>query len=69
MNACRKGEQCPGSFLDAMPITEAVNLYAVALRTGRLLKYDASNMKIANVPDANNYLSRDYRAGWNPDSI
>jgi hypothetical protein len=52
-----------------MPITEAVNLYAVALRTGRMLKYDGSNMKITNIPEANKYLSREYRSGWNPESI
>ena len=33
--------QSPGSFLNAGPISEAVNLYAVALRTGRKLLYDA----------------------------
>jgi len=69
LDACRSGKQCPGSFTEAFPITEAVNLYAVALRAGRLLKYDGSAMKITNVPDANKYLSREYRAGWNPDSI
>lgn len=69
LDGCRSGKQCPGSFTEAMPITEAVNLYAVALRAGHLLKYDASQMKITNLPDANKYLSRDYRAGWNPESI
>jgi len=69
LDACRNGKQCPGSFTEAFPITEAVNLYAVALRAGRLLKYDGSDMKITNVPDANKYLSREYRAGWNPETI
>ncbi|MCX6237469.1 MAG: hypothetical protein NTY07_07935 [Bacteroidia bacterium] len=69
LDACRNGKQCPGSFIEAMPITEAVNLYAVALRVGRLLKYDGSKMLITNVPDANKYLSRGYRSGWSPESI
>jgi len=69
LDACRNGKQCPGSFTEAFPITEAVNLYAVALRAGRLLKYDGTNMKITNVPDANKYFSREYRAGWNPSTI
>ena len=69
LDACRNGKQCPGSFTEAFPITEAVNLYAVALRAGQLLKYDATNMKITNVPEANKYFSREYRTGWNPDSI
>jgi hypothetical protein len=67
--ATRGGAQSPGSFLNAGPITEAVNLYAVALRTGRKLLYDAHNRKITNVPEANKYLSREYRKGWDPRSL
>jgi len=62
------GAPSPGSFLNAWPVSEAVNLYAVALRTGRKLQYDAESMKIANMPDANKYLSREYRRGWEPES-
>jgi hypothetical protein len=67
--ACKGGTQSPGSFLDAGGISEAVNLYAVALRTRRRLYYDAANRKITNVAEANKYLSREYRKGWSPDSI
>jgi hypothetical protein len=69
LDALKTGKQCPGSFIDAWPITEAVNLYAVALRSGRTLKYDAANRKITNVAEANNYLSRQYRKGWEPGMI
>lgn len=69
LDALRSGKQCPGSFTEAMPITEAVNLYAVALRAGHLLKYDGSSMKITNHPQDNKFLSREYRDGWNPNSI
>ena len=69
LDACRNGKQCEGNFTQAMPITEAVNLYAVSLRAGRLLKYDASKMEITNVPEANEYLRRSYRNGWNPQTI
>jgi predicted dehydrogenase len=62
--ACRGGQQSPGSFLNAGPISEAANLYAVALRTGRRLLYDGASRKITNVADANKYLSRSYRKGW-----
>lgn len=64
MEAVRAGKQCPGSFTEAGDITEAVNLYAVALRSGRMLKYDASTRLITNHPEANKYLSREYRKGW-----
>ncbi|MBI3211031.1 MAG: Gfo/Idh/MocA family oxidoreductase, partial [Candidatus Solibacter usitatus] len=67
--ACKGGKQSAGNFLNAWPISEAVNLYAVALRTGRKLQYDAASMTITNVPEANKYLTREYRKGWNPGSI
>jgi hypothetical protein len=69
VEACKTGKQYPGNFSEAEHITEAINLYAVALRTNKLLKYDAANMKIANVDDANKYLSRTYRQGWEPASV
>ena len=55
--------------MNAGPISEAVNLYAIALRTGRKLLYDSVNRKITNVPEANKYLSREYRKGWEPQSL
>jgi hypothetical protein len=69
VEAIKSGKQYPGNFVEAEHITEAVNLYAVALRTGKLLKYDAANLKITNLPEANKYLSREYRPGWDPASI
>ena len=69
IDACKSGKQYPGSFPEAEHITEAINLYAAALRSGRLLKYDAANLTITNVPEANKYLSREYRTGWDPASI
>ena len=64
VEAVKTGKQYPGNFMEAGPITEAINLYAVALRTNKLLKYDAANRKITNVEEANQYLKREYRKGW-----
>jgi hypothetical protein len=64
VEACRGGAQSPGNFAGAWPISEAVNLYAIALRTGKRLLYDASARKITNVSDANRYLAREYRKGF-----
>ncbi len=69
VQACKAGKQYPGSFSDAGYITEAVNLYAAALRANKLLKYDAASGKITNVESANKYLQRDYRPGWQLGSI
>jgi hypothetical protein len=68
-DACKSGKQYPGNFNEAEYITEAVNLYALALRTRRMLKYDSTSVKITNYPEANAWLSRNYRKGWDLDSI
>jgi hypothetical protein len=64
--AVRGGAQPPSSFLNAGPISEAVNLYAVALRTGKKLLYDGQSQKVTNVAEADQYLTREYRKGWDP---
>ena len=69
IDACLTGKQCPGSIRDAWPLTQAINLYAVALRTGKTLYYDGALMKITNISEANKYLGREYRKGWDPSSI
>ncbi|HEY4154216.1 MAG TPA: Gfo/Idh/MocA family oxidoreductase [Puia sp.] len=69
IDACKSGKQYPGSFAEADHIMEAINLYAVALRSGHLLKYDAAARQISNFPEANKYLSREYRTGWDPATI
>ncbi|MBL7871945.1 MAG: Gfo/Idh/MocA family oxidoreductase [Cyclobacteriaceae bacterium] len=69
IEGCLTGKQCAGSLRDAWPITEVINLYAVALRTGKTLFYDSEKMEITNDADANKYLTREYRKGWDPSSI
>ena len=64
VEACRSGKTSGGDFSYAGPISEAFNLGAIALRTGKRLDWDAANMKITNVPGANKYLYREYRQGW-----
>jgi hypothetical protein len=64
IDAFQNKKQSPGSFLLAGPVSETINLGAIALRTGKKLLYDASKMEITNVPDANKYLKREYRKGW-----
>jgi len=65
----RKSQQIAGSFRQAWPITEAVNLYAAALRANHLLYYDAERMKVTNDEKADSYLDRHYRAGWELEDI
>ena len=62
--AFQGGPQSPGSFLNAGPISDAVNLGTIALRTGNKVLFDSSNMRITNVTEANKYMYREYRKGW-----
>jgi len=42
-----------------------VLLGALALRTGKVLKWDAAGMKVANnVPEAQPLIDGSYRKGW-----
>jgi hypothetical protein len=64
INAFKNNTQSPGSFLYAGPVTETILLGAVSLRAGKRVEYDPVNMKITNSPEANKYLVREYRKGW-----
>jgi predicted dehydrogenase len=56
----------------AAQLTETMLLGVVALRTGQArsqligakLLYDGPNMTVTNLPEANQFLTREYRAGW-----
>lgn len=64
IEAFKNKTQSPGSFLYAGPVTETILLGGVALRTGKKVEYDSANMKITNIPEANKFLVREYRKGW-----
>jgi hypothetical protein len=64
ITAFRDKKQSPGSFTLAGPVTETILLGAVALRARKRVEYDTLNMKITNVPEANKFLTREYRQGW-----
>jgi predicted dehydrogenase len=53
---------CPFEY--AAQLTEVMLLGVVSLRSGKKLLYDGPNMHVTNVPEANQYFSRQYRTGW-----
>lgn len=59
-----QGQPSPGSFLHAEIASETINLGAVALRAGTRVDFDSAALRITNNPDANRFLTRDYRPGW-----
>ena len=64
LDSFKNNTQSPGSFLYAGPVTETILLGGVSLRAGEKVDFDAQNMKITNIPEANKFLFREYRKGW-----
>jgi predicted dehydrogenase len=64
VQACKGGKPACSNFDYAGPLTEVVLLGNLALRTGKGLDWDGRNMRVTNVPEANQYVRREYRAGW-----
>jgi len=72
IQACKGGKPAGSNFPDhAGPLAEAVLLGNVALRpelkekmNRTKLLWDGPNLKITNVPEANEFLHREYRQGW-----
>ncbi len=65
ITAFKGGPASYGDFRRAGPISDAVNLAAISLRLGgRRLLWDAAQAKITNSPEANRFLTREYRPGW-----
>jgi len=65
-DACKGKGAASSPFAYAAPLTEVMLLGLVALRTGqgRKILYDGEAMRVTNAPEANAYLTREYRAGW-----
>ena len=64
VKACKGGPQSLGNFLNAVAVTETLNLGAVALRAGGKIVYDPATGRITNNEAANKLLTREYRRGW-----
>lgn len=65
VDACLGNAKTESHFAQTGPMTEAILLGTVAIRVpGQLLEWDSKHMKFPNYPDAEKYLMRNYRKGW-----
>ncbi|UCG47607.1 MAG: Gfo/Idh/MocA family oxidoreductase [Phycisphaerales bacterium] len=69
--ACKGGKPAGSNFDHAGPLAETVLLGNVALRvelreklTRARLNWDTEKFEFTNMPEANQFLRREYRAGW-----
>ena len=59
-----KGTPASCPFEYAAKLTEVMLLGIVSLRAGKKIDYDGANMRITNDAGANEFLTREPRAGW-----
>ena len=64
IKACKDGSPTTCNFDYSGALTESVLLGNVAYRTGKALEWDAVKLKATNCPEADAYISKSYRAGW-----
>ena len=62
--ACKSGEQAGADFGYSGPLTEICLLGNIAKRVDARIEWDAANMKVTNLPEANHYVRTEYRQGW-----
>lgn len=64
IKACKDGSPTLCNFDYSGALTEAVLLGNIAYRTGKRLDWDAASMKATNCPEADQYVRKQYRKGW-----
>jgi predicted dehydrogenase len=64
VRACRAGEPAGADFAYSGPLTEICCLGNVAKRVDTRIEWDGDNLQITNLADANQYVRRPSREGW-----
>ncbi len=65
VRACKGGKPASSNFDYSGPFTETVVMGNLAIRNpGQKLLWDGEKMEITNFPEANEYVRRQYRQGW-----
>lgn len=64
IKACKDGSPTTCNFDYSGVLTETVLLGNVAYRTGETLDWDAESLTATNCPEADKYISKQYREGW-----
>ena len=64
IEACKNGGTTTCNFDYSGALSETVLLGNVAYRTGKALDWNAKTLKATNCPEADQYLTKEYREGW-----
>jgi predicted dehydrogenase len=65
LHACKNGGPTTCPFVYSGLLTEANHLGNVTYRAGQRIEWDGKDLRIRNAPDAERFLGREYREGWN----
>ncbi|NUQ61418.1 MAG: Gfo/Idh/MocA family oxidoreductase [Pirellulales bacterium] len=64
LNACKTGEPTLCNFDYSGALVEHNLLGTVAFRAGKKLQWDPENLKATNCPEADRFIRKTYRQGW-----
>ncbi len=64
VRACKGGPKPGSSFDEAARLTELCLLSNVAIRARRPIEWDGPAMRVTNLPEANQFVTKQYRAGF-----
>jgi hypothetical protein len=64
VRACKTGQPAGSHFGYSGHLTEICLLGNLAKRVDARIEWDAANLKVTNVPEANQYVRGPYRSGW-----
>jgi predicted dehydrogenase len=69
IEACKTGrpQDSKAGFWYSGPFTEALLVGNLAVRLGKRVEWDAKTMRSPNCPEADNYITKFYRLGWDID--
>ncbi len=65
IRACKTGEPTTCNFEYSGWLTESNHLGNVAYRVGKKLEWDPVALRCPNAPEADKFIRRKYRSGWN----
>jgi hypothetical protein len=69
IEAIRNGTRACSDFRYSGPLTEAILLGSLAIRTGKSFKWNAATMGITGNPEAAKLLNPAARNGWRPEDL
>lgn len=64
IQACKTGGSTTCNFDYSGALTETVLLGTVAYRVGKTLEWNAAELKATNCPEADQFITKQYRKGW-----